>query len=80
MTSIITKKLLYKLLNTIFISMQSSILPGLLFTALNMILINDPLYSTNVQGSKGIRQWPLNLCASPMMIIKLVVETFGQST
>ena len=22
------------------------------------------------QGSKGIRQWPINLCTSPMMILK----------
>ena len=35
----------------------------------------------NFQGSKGIRQWPINVCTSPMMIYKkLVVETFEHLT
>ena len=35
----------------------------------------------NFQGSKGIRQWPINVSTSPMMMYKkLVVETFEHST
>ena len=41
--------------------------------------------SCSIQESKGIRQWPLNLNTSPMIIhkiipsinIQLVVETYG---
>ena len=31
-------------------------------------------HSTNlkIQGSKGIRQWPINSCTSPMMIHKII--------
>ena len=36
------------------------------------------------QGSQGIRQWPINLCdilqKCPFRRLKLVVETFGDST
>ena len=34
---------------------------------------DDNIHKTkeNMQGSKGIRQWPINLCTSPMMIQKI---------
>ena len=43
------------------------------------------VFSMTLQGDKGIRQWPINLCIFPMMIDKitpsvLFVETFGHST
>ena len=33
--------------------------------------------SIQSQGSKGIRQWPINRCTSPMMTLKIIpsVET-----
>ena len=46
-----------------------------LFTNLQMYFITIIIPTTNfifLQGSKGIRQWPINWCTSPIMIQKII--------
>ena len=38
------------------------------------IMTKDYMVS-KLQGSKGIRQWPINLCTTPMMIQNLITPS-----